>query len=99
MRADGDRADFDRASFAAGIDGWLKREGLSYRAAMGRYEGLNTALLSRAIRQHDLSVANVLLLCRFAGLDPMNYLILPKRNQAVTAIATRETSGETGRHS
>ncbi|WP_412064001.1 hypothetical protein [Rhizobium sp. SYY.PMSO] len=90
------RADFDRASFGRDISQWLGREGLSYRAAMIRHDGLNTAMLSRAIHQHDLSVASVLLLCRFAGLDPMNYLVLPERNQAVTAIDTRETSGGTG---
>ncbi|TXI03954.1 MAG: hypothetical protein E6Q76_13155 [Rhizobium sp.] len=87
------RADFDRVAFGHDIGQWLSREELSYRAAMIRHEGLNTAMLSRAIHHHDLSVANVLLLCRVAGLDPMNYLILPKRNQAVTAIDTRETSG------
>ena len=90
------RAEFDRAAFARDIDKWLTREGLSYRAAMNQHEGLNTALLSRAIRQHDLSVANVLLLCRIAGLDPMLYLVMPKKNQAVTAIDTRETSGRAG---
>ena len=89
------RADFDRAAFAHDIEQWLQREQLSYRAAMIRYEGLNTAMLSRAIHQHDLSVANVLLLCRHAGLDPMGYLKISERNQTVTAVATRETSGET----
>lgn len=85
------RADFDRAAFGRDIGQWLVREGLSYRAAMIRHEGLNTAMLSRAVHQRDLSVASVLLLCHIAGLDPMNYLVLPKRNQAVTAIAPRET--------
>lgn len=85
------RADFDRTAFGRDIGQWLRREDLSYRAAMNRHDGLNTAMLSRAIHEHELSVANVLLLCRFAGLDPMNYLVLPKRNQAVTAIAPRET--------
>lgn len=90
------RADFDRAAFARDIEQWLAREGLSYRAAMNRHEGLNTALLSRAIHSHDLSVANVLLLCRVAGLDPMRYLVMPQRNHAVTAIDTRETLGRAG---
>ena len=90
------RADFDRAAFARHIEQWLAREGLSYRGAMNRYEGLNTALLSRAIRSHELSVANVLLLCRLAGLDPMLYLVMPQRNQAVTAIDTRETFSSAG---
>lgn len=85
------RADFDRAAFGQDIEQWLAHDGLSYRSAVDRNPGLNTAMLSRAIRHQDLSVASVLLLCSAASLDPMKYLIVPQRNQAVTAIDTRET--------
>ncbi|MBB3608649.1 hypothetical protein [Rhizobium sp. BK602] len=87
------QADFDRGRFADDIGRWLEREGISYRAASALHPCLNPAMLSRAVHQRDLSVTSVLLLSRVAGLDPMLYLVLPvQKNQAVTAIESRETS-------
>jgi hypothetical protein len=91
--------DFDRQRFSQDVARWLKGTGLSYRAAASLHPGLNPAMLSRACAEQVLSAASILLLCRVVGLDPMLYLvILDKKNQAVTAIAPRETSGGNGGH-
>jgi hypothetical protein len=72
----------------------------SYRRAVENWPALNVAMLSRACSGQPVSAANMLLLCRYLGLDPFVYLIEAKRrrvtmktilNQAVTAPVTRET--------
>ncbi|MBB2973967.1 hypothetical protein [Mesorhizobium sp. RMAD-H1] len=72
----------------------------SFRHAIEKWPHLNTAMLSRACNGRTLSAGNYLLLCRYLGLDPFEFLIEEKRpritmksilNQAVTASVTRET--------
>lgn len=93
--------DFDRARFAEDVETWRRKCGLSYRAAGALHPCLNLAMISRACNQRVLSVPSMLLICHVFGLDPLRYLLAPvsepfQRNQAVTAIESRETPGEIG---
>jgi hypothetical protein len=93
--------DFDRARFAEDVEAWRGKRGLSYRAAGALHPCLNLAMISRACNQRVLSVPSMLLICHVFGLDPLRYLVAPvsgsfQRNQTVTAVESRETSGAKG---
>lgn len=93
-------ADIDRARLADDVLSWLAAKNLSYRDAAGCFAGLNPAMINRAKTCQVLSAASLLALTRAMGVDPMGYLVLVdplqarlarQQNQAVTAIASRET--------
>ena len=93
-------ADIDRARLAGDVAAWLAAENLSYRQAARHFDGLNPAMINRALTGRVLSAASLLALCRAVGIDPRRYLVLvdplerhqqDQQNQAVTGIASRET--------
>jgi transposase-like protein len=82
---------FDREGFADAVTDWLEREGVSYREAAARHDRLNPAMLSRAIRCHQLSVESLLAICAVSGIDPLRFIEFAERKQPVTAIDKRGT--------
>lgn len=87
------KPDIDRALLAADVSTWMPRNGLTTRSASAVFAGLNPAMVSRACTQQVLSAASLLTLCCAMQADPLRYLVNVSRqqNQAVTAIAARET--------
>lgn len=71
----------------------LTGEKLSVREAAQK-SGLGISAISRASNEHEQSAANVLALCKWLGLDPMN-LLKDSRESGVSAKAPRGTSSET----
>lgn len=87
-------AHFHADVFALAVRLKLDADGLSYGAAVALHPYLNKAMLWRAVNQRPVSVTSYLALCRALGLEPGDYLtVKAQENQAVTAIAKRETSG------
>lgn len=92
-------AELDTSAFADDVAAKLQQRGLSYHAAVAKWPELNVAMLSRACSEKTVSAANLLILCRYLGLDPFRYLIVKKQrrftmkavlNQAVTVAVSRE---------
>lgn len=99
-------AEIDRIKFAYAVTQALDAAGLSYNAAVEKFDGLDKAMLSRACHGKPLSAANHLLLCRALGLDPYAFLVAAPRRRLtmkdlvrrqVTQGAPRETSTGEGR--
>lgn len=97
-------AEIDWRRFAGDVAAWLGEARLSYRQAAGRFDGVNAAMLSRAVNAKPLSVSSYLALCRALDLDPWSYYCLREScadrqprttvksilNHAVTARVSRE---------
>jgi hypothetical protein len=102
-RHGGAMAKFDFPAFGAALAERLHDLGYSLDRAERQWPETNKAMLSRAVNGTTLSVDSVLTICRFAGLDPFEFLGDGRRRrftrksilkQAVTAAVQRET-GET----
>ncbi len=88
------RPDIDRPYLARCIERWMRAKNLTTRGACLHHDGLNPAMISRALNGHVLSAASLLVLCRAIDMDPRDFLVFVdpmQRNQAVTAIGKRET--------
>ena len=91
------KAVFHADVFALAVRLKLDADGLSYGAAVALHPYLNKAMLSRAVSQQPVSVPSYLALCRALELQPGDYLtVKTQENQAVTAIAKRETLSLSG---
>lgn len=87
-------AEIDKALFARTVHEWLAAEGLTTRTASAAFEGINPAMVSRAVNCHVLSAASLLAICRAMEADPLRFLRFHdprQQNQTVTAIDKRET--------
>jgi len=103
MAGEGGMAKFDFPAFGAALAERLHAIGYSLDRAVAQWPETNKAMLSRAQNGVPLSVDSVLTICRFAGLDPFDFLDAGKRRrvtmksivkQAVTAGASRETGDQ-----
>ncbi len=93
-------ARFDFPAFGSALAERLRDLGYSLGKAADKWPETNKAMLSRAINGGTLSVDSVLTICRFAGLDPFDFLGEGRRRrvtmksileQAVTAADKCET--------
>jgi len=95
-------ARFDFSGFGAALSERLAEIGYSLDRAVAQWPETNKAMLSRARNGETLSVDSVMTICKFAGLDPFEFLGEGKRrrvtmksilNQSVTADVSHETGG------
>lgn len=95
-------AEINTEAFADAVVDKLEQRELSYRAAVDKWPELNVAMLSRACSQQNVSAGNLLIICRYLGLDPFVFLVTRKRRrvtmksivkQSVTVSVSREKRG------
>jgi hypothetical protein len=93
-------ARFDFSAFGAALAERLHEIGYSLDRAVEQWPETNKAMLSRARNGETLSVDSVMTICKFAGIDPFEFLGEGRRrrvtiktilNQSVTDAASRET--------
>lgn len=88
------RYEIDWLQLRIAVGAKLMGEKLSVREAATKAK-IGISAISRACNEKQQSAANVLVLCKWLGLDPMNLLL--EGDAAVSTSVSRETQGETAK--
>lgn len=107
-------ADINRQKFAADTKNFLKTQNLSLREAQAQFSGVTAGILSKIGNEHPISAENMLMVCRYFGLNADDYLDIDSPNirdkfarrrrhnqlkQPVTAVVSVKQPHHTGKFS